>query len=99
MKEHILEEVRLERLRQDRLKAEGKFSWNCADDVSDLERLPVLTEETGEVARAICDKNQKNLREELIQVAAVAIAWVEGLARRDERLKGREVDAESDSLG
>jgi hypothetical protein len=37
----------------------------------------VLAEECGEVARAVLDGN--GLREELVQVAAVAIAWLEGM--------------------
>ncbi len=45
--------------------------------------LSVLTEEVGEVAREICEgwgtANIIRLRSELIQVAAVAISWLEAL--------------------
>lgn len=43
-------------------------------------RLAILTEEVGEVARAICDEQgDEHLLEELIQVAAVAARWAEDL--------------------
>lgn len=47
--------------------------------------LAVETEELGEVARAMLKQKPTengNLREELIQVAAVAIAWVEDIDSR-----------------
>jgi NTP pyrophosphatase (non-canonical NTP hydrolase) len=42
-------------------------------------RLAILVEEVGEVAKDIQEKNRKNLRLELIQVAAVAVRWIEAL--------------------
>ncbi len=43
-------------------------------------RLAVLTEELGEVAKELLEgENKVNLRTELIQVAAVAIRWIEYL--------------------
>lgn len=39
----------------------------------------VLTEECGEVARAVLDCDAESLRRELVQVAAVAVAWLESL--------------------
>lgn len=41
--------------------------------------MSVLTEEVGEVARAILNNDRVNLHDELVQVAAVAVAWLEGL--------------------
>ncbi len=42
--------------------------------------LPVLVEEVGEVARALNDNESLgNLRKELIQCAAMCVAWVEAL--------------------
>lgn len=95
MKDHRLREalrdVSDERMRQEHLKAEGKFTLTCADEMSNGARLAVLMEEVGEVARAILeggidgevshDKHGKDLRKELVQVAAVAVAWIEGLDR------------------
>lgn len=44
--------------------------------------LPILTEEVGEVARALCDDSPvSHLRSELIQVAAMACAWAEACDR------------------
>lgn len=42
--------------------------------------LAVLTEEVGEVARALLDcESPERLRAELVQVAAVAVAWAEAI--------------------
>lgn len=49
-------------------------------------RLAVLTEELGEVAKAICDEEgDDRLLEELVQVAAVALRWGEDLLLEMER--------------
>lgn len=40
-------------------------------------RIAILTEEVGEVARALLEVDPENLRDELIQVAAVAVRWLE----------------------
>ena len=78
----VLIDVAAERLRQDALKAAGKFPATCADNtLSAGQKLAILVEEVGEVARAICDRNPKHMRKKLVQVAAVAVAWVEALTR------------------
>lgn len=46
--------------------------------VAPIVKAAVLTEECGEVCRAVLD-GAPNLREELVQVAAVAVAWLEAL--------------------
>ena len=55
--------------------------WGVGDcsspDVQPIVKAAVLSEETGEVARAILDKSDP--LEELVQVAAVAVAWLEGM--------------------
>jgi hypothetical protein len=81
----ILAEILKERDRQDLLKMQGKFATTCADDIPNELRLVVLAEEFGEVAREVCDlprdpSAQGRLREELVQTAAVCLAWLEGLA-------------------
>ena len=44
--------------------------------------LPILVEEIGEVARVLCEgESKERLREELIQVAAMASAWAEACDR------------------
>lgn len=42
-------------------------------------RLAILTEEVGEVARAMQDEGDARLLEELVQVGAVALRWAEDL--------------------
>lgn len=42
----------------------------------------ILGEEFGEAGREIFEHNDKRLREELIQVAAVAVAWLEDIDGR-----------------
>lgn len=82
--ESVLLEVGSERLNQEDRKAEGRFEFTCADDgLSNAEKLTILTEEVGEVARDRLARDSvgttKALRDELLQVAAVAVAWVESL--------------------
>lgn len=74
-----------ERRRQIELRKQGKFVATCADDISDLERLPILAEEFGEVARAMCERDRTALRTELVQLAAAAVAWIEGILDADRR--------------
>jgi len=98
-----------ERVRQEELKDLGKFLWTCADNeitivtdggssmsrlVTDAEKLVVLGEEFGEVAKEVMENiigldmqesaananaGKLKLRKELIQVAAVCVAWVESI--------------------
>lgn len=67
-----------ERLRQQQHVRAERIPWDCSEpDVDDGYKLTVLTEELGEVARAILEG--RGLRDELVQVAAVAVAWIEAL--------------------
>ncbi|MGL5935062.1 MAG: MazG nucleotide pyrophosphohydrolase domain-containing protein [Cetobacterium sp.] len=80
---NVTVEILKERLRQERLKLEGKFPYTCRDRaLSNNACLTVLVEEVGEVARAIQEGDRINLQEEIIQVAAVCAAWVEGLDKK-----------------
>lgn len=47
---------------------------NKVDDM-----LPILIEEVGEVGAALQHQDQDNLKEELIQCAAVCLRWLEML--------------------
>jgi len=76
---HAVEDVVHERLRQERLWGEQNYSnykWSA-----------VLGEEFGEACKAALEvdefdpESRGELRRELIQVAAVAVAWVEQLDR------------------
>lgn len=72
----VLFDVAEERERQD-------ATWNRSPGVwpgSDGEKVAVLGEEFGEVCRALLEaEGPERLRAELIQVAAVAVAWAETL--------------------
>jgi NTP pyrophosphatase (non-canonical NTP hydrolase) len=80
-----------ERARQEVLKAEGRFEFTCADaGLTNAETLACLTEELGEVAQEVLTQEGRRLardtvgtpealRKELVQVAAVALAWIEAL--------------------
>lgn len=70
-----------ERQRQhDRWAAPGVHPWGEGDcsslAVAPIVKVAVLSEECGEVARAVLD-HDAGLRDELVQVAAVAVAWLE----------------------
>lgn len=58
-------------------------AWGSGDcsssDVEPIVKAAVLAEECGEVARAVLEKDDAALRLELVQVAAVAVAWLESL--------------------
>ncbi|MGC4107907.1 MAG: hypothetical protein QM753_16410 [Thermomicrobiales bacterium] len=76
----VLHEVAGERARQD-------ARWG-EQNQEDLVWGAILGEEVGEVSRAILDDRAGkggNLRDELLQVAAVAVAWVECIDRRARR--------------
>lgn len=75
----IFLDIMEERRRQDFLKSQGRFPHTCADAMPTSIKLAVLAEEFGEVARAVCERDYVNLREELVQVAAVCVSWLEGL--------------------
>lgn len=57
--------------------------WGVGDcsspNVAAPVKVAVLAEELGEVARALLDNDPDGLRRELIQVAAVAVAWLEAV--------------------
>lgn len=91
-----LEAIRKERFRQEDLKAKGKFKYSCADqEMTHAERLSVLMEEVGEAShevnemigkdREYAGSKRKELWDELVQVAAVATAWLEAIHRANGR--------------
>ena len=69
--------IALERDRQIELWGDGALPLNI--------RLAVLTEEVGEVAKAMQDETDQELLAELSQVAAVALRWMEDLLLEMER--------------
>jgi hypothetical protein len=62
------------------LYRDGELEWIASDpDCPNELRLAALVEENGEVARAYHDNDGDGLRGELVQVASVAVAWLEGI--------------------
>lgn len=76
----IFRDILTERERQ-REKWSEHHSWGRGDcsssDVPEIVKAAVLSEECGEVSRAVLERDREELRRELIQVAAVAVAWLE----------------------
>lgn len=68
----VVTDISNERQRQD-------DKWGSQRDLTDEKWGVILGEEYGEVCRAVCEHDDAQLRKELIQVAAVAVAWVEAL--------------------
>lgn len=59
-------------------------AWIGGDVLDAAERLAVLMEEVGEVAREVLAVNRpQHIRDELIQVAACAVAWIEAIDAED----------------
>ena len=78
----IWEDICAERARQTQLwDRRHDFGWgDCSSrDVDVTVKATVLMEEVGEVARAILESNDVDLRCELVQVAAVAVAMIEAV--------------------
>jgi hypothetical protein len=79
----VLELVAAERDRQ-RVKWATPHGWgrgDCStlDPPDDRVKLAVLAEEFGEVARALLEHDRDGLAAELVQVAAVCVAWLEAV--------------------
>lgn len=85
----IFDDVWKERLEQDIRRDNGRFQFTCADIGLTLsERAAILGEEFGEVCQEVLTQRGHRLarntygtvaglRKELVQVMAVALAWVE----------------------
>lgn len=71
--ENVLKEVKHERHNQE-------IKWG-EQNHQPLKWLAILGEEVGETNKAILEDDLENYREELIQVAAVAVAMVESFDR------------------
>ncbi len=81
----ILDMVATERGRQELLKSQGRFDYSCADkEITHAECCTILAEEAGEVAHEVNEGigkdrfiDKRRLLKELIETAAVAVAWAE----------------------
>jgi hypothetical protein len=73
----IFELINLERDKQD-------AKWGALPrHLSDVVWLTILMEEVGECAQAILKRDWDNLKAEIIQVATVAVAWLEDSENHD----------------
>lgn len=84
----------------ERAQADGVFFYDARQELkrarrvhpgeegvlSDAEWLTVLVEEVGECARAMQDETDERLREELVQVAAMAARWAGAIPAGRERV-------------
>ena len=75
---NLLREVSIERDRQE-MKFGAKGRTCASREMPEGEKYLVLGEEFGEVGRAVLEGDREGLLQELIQVAAVAVAWAEAL--------------------
>lgn len=78
----IFAAINAERLRQGKLwNRPHSFGFgDCSNPTLKPEvKALVLGEEVGEVNRAVLERDTNNLKVELVQVAAVAVAWLESL--------------------
>ena len=75
----IFELIHEERRRQATLwdKSHGWGWGDCSHPIGEPVKLAVLLEEVGEVALNVLEKESP--RDELVQVAAVTVAWLEGI--------------------
>ena len=76
----VLQAVLAERERQD-------SKWGDQTQNSDEQWTVILTEEIGEVAREVYEKRSAGMFEEVIQCAAVCMAWVEAYLNRNSSAK------------
>lgn len=89
VRQDVYDLIETERLRQEHLKAAGRFKYTCADpEMTTDGKFYCLGEEFGEVARALVegaglanDVHNVDLKKELVHVAAVATAWLESLIK------------------
>lgn len=95
---NVLSEILFERIKQEQEWGEqnhpdgtGNYIWTFnatqaklrnedLKSVGELSFLEILYEE---VMEAFAETDPKKLRDELIQVAAVAVCWIESIDRRD----------------
>jgi NTP pyrophosphatase (non-canonical NTP hydrolase) len=73
-KQYIFDLIKAERARQEEKHGEGNRGS------SNFRYLTITTEELGEVAKALLDgESTERIIEELVQVAAVCVQWIEKL--------------------
>ena len=83
-----IHEVIMEERSRQAVKWDTPHTWGYGDcsspAVTEITKSAVLSEECGEVAQAVLQRDDAALEKELVQVAAVAVAWLECIhARKD----------------
>jgi len=68
-------DLAISKIKDERDRQDAK--WGAHRKMNDFSWLTVIIEEIGEVARAILQNRNDDVYMELIQVAAVAVAWLE----------------------
>jgi NTP pyrophosphatase (non-canonical NTP hydrolase) len=72
---HALDAIDIERNRQD-------YKWG-EQNHPNLFWLSILAEEFGEIGKSINEKDFCNMKSEIVQTAAVCVAWLECLERNN----------------
>lgn len=83
----MISDLTLTAIKAESIKAYAKHGSKTPmnSNMPNVERLAILVEEIGEVAKCLTyDQDLDNLECELIQVAAVAAMWIEGLQHNEE---------------
>jgi len=93
--DNVYRDIHAERIRaHEKHGANGNSRENA--EAMDPEWLPILGEEFGEVCRWFTYDSERDiseLRDELIQVAAMSAAWIESI---DEMIEGTTEESESE---
>lgn len=82
----VLEAIELERQRQKALLYQGKIKGTAAEIyLLDTDRYLMLARQTGKLAHAISmEADLALIRSELVQTAAICVAWCEALDRESQ---------------
>ncbi|EJB8542973.1 MazG-like family protein [Vibrio parahaemolyticus] len=78
LKKHLLTEALVSTMNE---MVSQDEKWGADRELSSFMWNAILGEEVGEVSKAILEK--EGLREELVQVAAVALQWIENIDRNN----------------
>jgi len=73
LRDKVFDLINAERDRQDAKWGRKDGKWPSTNHT----KMTVLTEEVGEIAKSILDGDAQGMIDELVQVAAVAVAWLE----------------------
>ncbi|WP_001021128.1 hypothetical protein [Leptospira interrogans] len=83
----IFDKIKIERIRQERLQQTDLIPYTAASiNVTNYQKIAILAEEVGEISKVLndyhktdADQLSSDLKLELIQAAAVCVAWLESL--------------------